>query len=179
MKILSISKKLILQFCFYVIILTMYNSYEITVKNIDGTAKLAQKLGDLIKDKGAFICLYGDIGAGKTAFARQIAQHLNVREKVTSPSFVIINEYLSGDIPVYHFDLYRLEKEGVKTVVDELLEYSKPGIITLVEWAEFSDIELPYDRIEVKIEVTDETERTFKFKGIGAENISVIEGLKS
>ena len=144
-----------------------------------GTAKLAQKLGDLIKDKGAFICLYGDIGAGKTAFARQIAQHLNVREKVTSPSFVIINEYLSGDIPVYHFDLYRLEKEGVKTVVDELLEYSKPGIITLVEWAEFSDIELPYDRIEVKIEVTGETERTFKFKGIGAENISVIEGLKS
>ena len=75
--------------------------------------------------------------------------------------------------------MYRLEKEGVKTVVDELLEYSKPGIITLVEWAEFSDIELPYDRIEVKIEVTGETERTFKFKGIGAENISVIEGLKS
>lgn len=157
----------------------MHNNFSITVKNIDETAKLAQKLGELIKQKGAFICLYGDIGAGKTAFSRALAKSLNVKEKVTSPSFVIINEYLSGELPVYHFDLYRLEKEGVKTVVEELHEYSKPGLITLVEWAEFSDVELPYDRIEIKIECLGETERKFEFIGIGPEHIPVIEGLKS
>lgn len=156
----------------------MHNIFSITVKNIEETADLACKLAGLIKLKGAFICLYGDIGAGKTAFARQIAKSLHVKEKVTSPSFVIINEYLSGDIPVYHFDLYRLEQEGVKTIVEELDEYSKPGIITLIEWAEFSDHELPYDRIDIKIDYLEDTQRRFNFSGIGTENLAVIEGLK-
>ena len=66
-----------------------------------------------------------------------MAKHLNVKEKVTSPSFVIINEYLSGDLPVYHFDLYRLEQEGVRTIIDELTEYSRPDVLTFVEWAIF------------------------------------------
>lgn len=157
----------------------MKNSYSTTVENLEETEELAKKTASLIKEKGAFICLYGDIGAGKTAFARLLAKSLNVKEKVTSPSFVIINEYLSGEIPVYHFDLYRLEKEGVKTIVDELTEYTKPGIITLVEWAEFSDVELPYDRIEIKIKYIGETQRKFEFIGIGPENIPIIEGLKS
>lgn len=157
----------------------MNNIFTITVSDINETEKLAKRVAGLIKSTGAFICLYGDIGAGKTAFTRLLAKSLHVKEKVTSPSFVIINEYLSGEIPVYHFDLYRLEKEGVRTIVDELTEYTKPGIITLVEWAEFSDVALPYDRIEIKIECTGETERKFEFIGIGPQNLPVIEGLKS
>ncbi len=157
----------------------MQNSFSITVQNVDETAKLAEKLAALVKNDGAFICLYGDIGAGKTAFTRFLAKSLSVKEKVTSPSFVIINEYLSGELPVYHFDLYRLEKEGVKTVIDELDEYSKKGILTLVEWAEFSDVKLPYDRIEIRIDYIDETSRTFNFTAIGDDYIPVIENLKN
>lgn len=156
----------------------MHNNFSITVQNVDETAKLAEKLASLIKYNGAFICLYGDIGAGKTEFSRLLAKNLNVKEKVTSPSFVIINEYLSGAIPVYHFDLYRLEREGVKTVIEELDEYSRKGIITLVEWAEFSDVELPYDRIEIRIDYISDTVRNFNFTAIGTEYVPVIEGLK-
>jgi tRNA threonylcarbamoyladenosine biosynthesis protein TsaE len=155
----------------------MHNNFSITAENIDETFQLANKFANMIKKHGAFVCLYGDIGAGKTEFSRMVAKSLNVTEKVTSPSFVIINEYLSGEIPVYHFDLYRLEAEGVKTIAEELNEYSKSGMLTLVEWAEFSDVELPCDRIEIRIEYMSETSRKFSFSGTG-NCARILEGLK-
>lgn len=156
----------------------MNKIFSTTVKNLDETDILAMKFSNAIRNNGAFVCLYGDIGAGKTAFTKLVAKHLNVKEKVTSPSFVIINEYLSGDLPMYHFDLYRLENEGVKTIVDELTEYSKPGVLTMVEWAEFSDCELPFDRIEIKIEYIDENKRKFDFFALGDKYIKALEGLE-
>jgi len=137
--------------------------FSIRVNNLDETNILAEKFASALKNVGAFVCLHGDIGAGKTAFTKLVANHLHVKEKVTSPSFVIINEYLSGDLPVYHFDLYRLEAEGVKTIIDELVEYSRPNVFTFVEWAEFSNYELPFNRIEIKIVYIDETVREFTF----------------
>lgn len=148
-------------------------------KNLDDTDIIASKFSKVILKEGAFVCLYGDIGAGKTAFTKLVAKHLDVKEKVTSPSFVIINEYLSGKMPVYHFDLYRLEKEGVRTIVDELMEYSRPNVLTMVEWAEFSDIELPLDRIEIKIEYVDETVRNFDFYAVGDKYKKILEEMKS
>ena len=103
---------------------------------------------------------------------------MEVKEKVTSPSFVIINEYLSGKLPIYHFDLYRLENEGVKTIIDELTEYSRPNVLTFVEWAEFSDYELPFNRIEIKIEYLDDTQRRFDFFAVGDEYKKLLEGMK-
>ena len=67
--------------------------------NLDDTKKLAYKFAELIKD-GCFINLYGEIGAGKTAFVKLVADALDVKEKVTSPSFVILNEYHTGSIPI-------------------------------------------------------------------------------
>ena len=157
----------------------MEKFFSTTVHNLDETEKLAEKFASLVRDNnGAFVCLYGDIGAGKTAFSRFCAKHLHVKEKVTSPSFVIINEYHSGDLPIYHFDLYRLENEGVKTIIDELTEYTKDGVLTLIEWAEFSDTELPFDRIEIKIGYVSDTERSFDFYAIGEKNKKLVEGLK-
>ena len=100
-------------------------------RNLDDTKKLAQKFAPLLKD-GCFINLYGEIGAGKTAFVKLVADALDVKEKVTSPSFVILNEYHTGSIPIYHFDLYRLENEGIKTIYDELREYSEGRCVTFV-----------------------------------------------
>lgn len=157
----------------------MEKIFSTTVNNLAQTEKLAQKFASLVKNDGAFVCLYGDIGAGKTAFSRLCAKHLDVKEKVTSPSFVIINEYHSGALPVYHFDLYRLENEGVRTIIDELTEYSKKGVLTLVEWAEFSDVELPFDRIEIKIGYVEDTVRTFDFYAVGEDNKKILEALKN
>ncbi len=144
---------------------------EIEIKNIEETKLLAEIFGRNISDKGAFVSLYGDIGAGKTAFSRFLIKSFKVTEDVTSPSFVILNEYKTQFFPIYHFDLYRLEKEGIESVRQELSEYSKENVLTLVEWAEFGKNELPFHRIDIKISYDIENysqKRTFLFSGTNA-----------
>lgn len=151
--------------------------FSFTANSLEDTDFLAAKFAKAVEKKGAFVCLYGDIGAGKTAFTKRVAHYLEVKEKVTSPSFVIINEYLSGKLPVYHFDLYRLEQEGVATIIDELSEYSRSGVLTMIEWAEFSDVDLPFDRIEIKIEYLDEEKRKFDFYSFSDEYSELLKGM--
>ena len=148
-------------------------------KSLSDTKILATKFASLIKDEGCFVNLFGEIGAGKTAFVKLVAGALGVKEKVTSPSFVILNEYHSAQIPIYHFDLYRLENVGVKTIADELREYSQGRKITFVEWAEFSQGELPFERIEINVTYDDEDDRIYEFASIGEKNKKVIEGLEN
>ena len=144
--------------------------FTIKAENLEKTDKIAQAVAEAIKGHGGLICLYGDIGAGKTTLVKSIAKYLNVQEKVTSPSFVILNEYHSGIISLYHFDLYRLEEEGVKTILDEIREYSEDeNAVALIEWAEFSSGELPDDRLEISIKYLDETSRDFTFKAFGSK----------
>ena len=150
--------------------------YEKICKTLDDTKELAQKFAKLITN-GCFISLYGEIGAGKTAFVKLVADALDVKEKVTSPSFVILNEYHTGSIPIYHFDLYRLENEGVKTILDELREYSEGKQVTFVEWAEFSQNALPFDRIELKINYVDENRREFVFESFGNKSSEIVKRL--
>ena len=153
--------------------------YKQKCVSIEDTKALAYKFANLVKDEGCFVNLFGEIGAGKTAFVKLVAEALGIKEKVTSPSFVIINEYLSGDLPVYHFDLYRLEQEGVRTIIDELTEYSRPDVLTFVEWAEFSDFELPFDRMEIRIEYIDKTTRKFDFFASSKDYKTLLEGIKN
>ena len=158
-------------------------SKKVFVNNIDETKTLAEKFAKLVVKKvensglGTFVCLFGDIGAGKTAFSRFAATSIGVEEKITSPSFVILNEYHSGKIPVYHFDLYRLENVGVKSVIDELEQYSEGKFLTLVEWAEFSQNQIPFDRIEINIEYEADEQRTLTFTAFGKENETLIREL--
>lgn len=142
-------------------------NFEAVCKTLEETKQLAVKFARLVEKDGAFVSLYGEIGAGKTAFVKLVADALGVKERVTSPSFVILNEYLSGKIPVYHFDLYRLEKEGVKSILDELKEYSQGKILTFVEWAEFSQNELPFNHIQINVTYEDNDARKYSFKEIG------------
>ncbi len=153
--------------------------YDKICKNLEETKELAQKFAKLIKKDGCFINLYGEIGAGKTAFVKLVADAIGVKEKVTSPSFVILNEYHSADIPIYHFDLYRLEHEGVKTIVDELREYSQGKCITFVEWAEFSQNEVPFDHIKINVTYDDNDYRKYSFEGIGENCTKIIKGMNS
>lgn len=153
------------------------NEYSKLCKTIDDTKILAKRFAELAKD-GCFVSLYGDIGAGKTAFVRLVAEALGIKEKVTSPSFTILNEYHTGEIPVYHFDLYRLENAGIKTITDELREYSEGKQLTFVEWAEFSQGEVPFDRIDINVTYDDDDNRCYTFKAEGEGKQNIIEGLK-
>ena len=150
----------------------------IKCKTLSDTKLLAERFADLVKEKGCFVNLYGEIGAGKTAFVRLVAEALGVKEKVTSPSFVILNEYHSAQIPIYHFDLYRLEHAGISTIADELREYSEGRKITFVEWAEFSQGELPFERIEIDVTYDDDDSRIYEFKSVGDKFNYITEGLK-
>ena len=144
---------------------------------LDDTKKLAYKFALLVKEQGCFVNLFGEIGAGKTAFVKLVAEALGIKEKVTSPSFVILNEYHSASIPVYHFDLYRLEHTGISTITEELREYSEGKKITFVEWAEFSQGELPFERIEITVTYDNDDSRIYEFKSVGEKNENVIERL--
>lgn len=149
--------------------------YEKICKTLEDTKELAQKFAGLIEDCGAFINLYGEIGAGKTAFVKEVAASIGVTEKVTSPSFVILNEYHSAKIPIYHFDLYRLENEGVKTIFDELQEYSEGKQITFVEWAEFSQNQVPFEHIKINVTYEDDESRKYSFEGCGENCAKIVE----
>lgn len=102
--------------------------------------------------RGGCVALYGDLGAGKTSFVRGLAQGLGVKARVTSPTFTIVNEY-PGDIPLFHFDLYRITSE------DELFEigwddYLERGGIIAAEWSENAAQSFPADTVRVSIEKT-------------------------
>ena len=98
------------------------------------TEQLGQQFAAELKP-GDVVAFYGDLGAGKTAFTRGIARGLGIREPVTSPTYTIVNEYLSGRLPLFHFDMYRLGS------ADELFDigwedYLERGGVCAVEWSE-------------------------------------------
>lgn len=152
---------------------------KIAVKTLEDTKKLAQNFASILDKNGLFITLTGDIGAGKTQFVRYVLEYLNVSEKITSPSFVILNEYKSDLCPIYHFDLYRLEEKGLKSIVSELREYSKVGKLTFIEWAEFGLDEIPANALNINVEYDEDdlNIRYFNFKSNNKTNDEFLEKL--
>ena len=140
---------------------------KIQVKSLEDTKKLAKCFVNSLDESGLFVTLTGDIGAGKTQFVRYVLEFLGTDKKVTSPSFVILNEYKTAKYPVYHFDLYRLEDKGLKSIVAELREYSKFGCLTFVEWAEFGKDEIPNNAFKINVEYDEDDVdiRWFEFIG--------------
>lgn len=154
------------------------NLFKININNLADTEKLAERIADIFADTGGLICLYGNIGAGKTTLVKYIAKYLNIQEKVTSPSFVILNEYHSGKTSLYHFDLYRLEREGLETILDELHEYTEnEKALAIIEWAEFSSGDLPENRLEIEIKYIDDDKRKLIFKVFGDKYLKILNKL--
>ena len=119
---------------------------------------LAQKL-----PSGTVIAFEGDLGAGKTAFTRGLARGLDCTEPVTSPTYTIVNEYISGKMPLFHFDMYRLRS------ADDLFDigwedYLERGGICAVEWSE-NVMEAMENPIRVCICKTGESSRTITITG--------------
>ena len=106
----------------------------VITKSPEQTELLGKKLAELLRP-GDVIAYYGDLGAGKTAFTRGLAAGLGIREAVTSPTYTIVNEYLSGRMPLFHFDMYRLSSS--EELVDIGWEdYLARGGVCAVEWSE-------------------------------------------
>ena len=106
----------------------------VITKSPEQTELLGKKLAELLRP-GDVIAYYGDLGAGKTAFTRGLAAGLGIREAVTSPTYTIVTEYLSGRMPLFHFDMYRLSSS------EELFDigwedYLARGGVCAVEWSE-------------------------------------------
>ena len=107
---------------------------EFVTHSPEQTRQLGARLAKALKP-GAVVAFTGDLGAGKTAFVSGMAQGLGVRERVTSPTFTIVNEYEGGRLPLFHFDMYRLGS------ADELFDigwedYLTRGGVCAVEWSE-------------------------------------------
>lgn len=135
---------------------TFYTKNESETEELGG--RLARQLPD-----GAVVALYGDLGAGKTAFVRGMARGMGLRCRVSSPTFTIVNEYL-GDRELIHFDMYRLSG------ADELFEigwedYLRRGAVCAVEWSEKVRDAFFGDEISVRIEKLGETERKITIEG--------------
>ena len=121
----------------------------VITKSPEQTELLGKKLAELLRP-GDVIAYYGDVGAGKTAFTRGLAAGLGIREAVTSPTYTIVNEYLSGRMPLFHFDMYRLSSS------EELFDigwedYLARGGVCAVEWSENVEDALT-DAISITIE---------------------------
>ncbi len=128
------------------------------------TESFAESLAKRLKP-GTVIAYRGDLGAGKTAFTRGLARGLGVGESVTSPTYTIVNEYLSGKMPLFHFDMYRLHSS------DDLFDigwedYLERGGICAVEWSE-NVPEAMENAIVITIEKTGEDTRRITVEGSG------------
>lgn len=120
------------------------------VTNGEGeTEELGRRLGEQLK-AGTVIAFTGDLGAGKTAFTRGLARGLGVEDRVTSPTFTIVNEYEGGRLPLFHFDMYRLgSSEELYDIGWE--DYLGRNGVCAVEWSENVSDALDADAIRVEI----------------------------
>lgn len=150
---------------------------KITSNSPDDTVSIGRELGKLMKP-GTVVCLQGDLGAGKTHFAKGVALGLGVEDHVTSPTFTLINEY-EGRLPFYHVDAYRLEDEDEAYELG-IEEYLYGNGITLIEWPDRIGSLLPGERLTVTINrgETDDS-RNLEFTGKGQGLNQIIEELKS
>ncbi|MGN1000684.1 MAG: tRNA (adenosine(37)-N6)-threonylcarbamoyltransferase complex ATPase subunit type 1 TsaE [Bacilli bacterium] len=132
---------------------------KITTYSEKETIEVAQNL-ESEKFPNMVICLEGDLGSGKTIFTKGFAQALGIEETVTSPTFNIIKEYNSGELPLFHMDVYRLDGKVEDLGIDD---YFKKGGITIIEWSDMIKDYLPEERLDIKIKVLDENTRTLTF----------------
>ncbi len=122
-----------------------------------GTRALGLSIADAA-EPGDIIALIGDLGTGKTALTKYIAEGLGIKEEVISPTFTIVREYRSGRLPLFHFDVYRLS--GPEEFIDAGAEdYLEDSGLSVIEWADIVADALPADALLVNIEYAEDDKR--------------------
>ena len=144
--------------------------YKITSRSIEDTMALAENI-ESEKFPGMIICLDGELGSGKTVFVKGFAKGLGLEENITSPTFNIVKEYLTGEMPLYHMDVYRLEENDDSV---GFKDYFNAEGISIIEWSELIEEELPDERLEIKFKIIDENTRIIKLTPYGEKYEDIV-----
>lgn len=147
-------------------------------KNENETKEFAKELARHL-NPNTTILLEGELGAGKTTFAKGVAEGLGINRIVKSPTYTLIREYKEGSLPLYHMDLYRLEETGAEEL--GLDEYFESDGICLVEWASFAPEEMPEKYLKITLERNSEAEniRMLKLEAVGKEYEKIVKELEN
>jgi tRNA threonylcarbamoyladenosine biosynthesis protein TsaE len=150
--------------------------FSVITSSTEQTEEVGRVLGTML-EAGDLVCLFGDLGAGKTHFSYGVAQGLQVQDQyITSPTFTFVNEY-QGRIPLYHIDLYRLKDPSeLESIGFE--EYIDSDGATVIEWAERADEELPDEKLNVYISDVSENSREIGFFAEGERYERLLTGFR-
>lgn len=120
------------------------------VSSLEETTKLGYLIGNLL-NPGDIVCLTGDLGTGKTHITKGIASGLGVTEHITSPTFTIVNEYDTGRLKLYHFDVYRVsDPDEIYAIGFD--DYIFSDGVSVIEWANYIEEILPKDFLHIYVE---------------------------
>ena len=147
--------------------------YKIATNNERETIELAQNI-ESEKFENMVICLDGELGSGKTVFTKGFANALGIDESITSPTYTIIKEYLSGEMPLFHMDVYRLDGEYDGIGIEDY--FDKNGVV-IIEWAKTIMPIIPEERLEIKIKIVDENKRILILKPYGIKYEELCEAI--
>lgn len=148
-------------------------NFKYISKNINDTLTLAENF-ESEKFENMVICLDGELGSGKTVFVKGFAKALGIEENITSPTFNIIKEYVNGEMPLYHMDVYRLDELNEDIGIRD---YYNKGGITIIEWSELIKNDLPDERLEIKFKIIDENTRVLIFNPYGKKYEELCESV--
>ena len=145
--------------------------YKIVTRSENETISLAQNI-ESEKFPNMVICLNGELGCGKTVFAKGFAHAMGIDE-VTSPTFTIIKEY-NGELPLYHMDVYRLEDNKDNIGIEEY--FDKDGV-TIIEWASIIKDILPEERLDINFKITGDNTRIIVLVPHGEKYTNICEAI--
>jgi tRNA threonylcarbamoyladenosine biosynthesis protein TsaE len=133
----------------------------------DDTRAIAARLA-AVAEPGDVVCLWGELGAGKTVFAKGFGAGLGVRDTISSPSFVLMGEY-AGRLPLFHIDLYRLATSA-EAFDGGLLDDRQAGGVVVIEWPDRLGGDVPVERLDVRIEGGADDPRQLHLEAHGASH---------
>jgi len=146
---------------------------KITSLNVEETQRIAAALAKVVVP-GTVIALEGDLGAGKTHFTQGLARGLGVGEAVTSPTFNVMSVYDQGRLPLYHFDLYRLE-DALELEDIAFYDYVEADGVSCIEWAAKFPEEIPAQALWISITTREDNVRSIEVRTASGETQVIID----
>lgn len=150
----------------------------LALPDVQTTQKFGRILGESLPAKSV-VLLKGDLGAGKTTLVQGLGKGLGIKEIILSPTFMLVNEYVGGRLPLYHFDLYRLQPPEVEKLYLDIYWHGEeitPGI-TAIEWSERLPY-LPYDYIDIELSFSEDLQRQANINLVGTTNLDLPQIIK-
>lgn len=143
----------------------MPGAVELDSRSPEATRQLAGRLA-AVAERGDVVCLWGDLGAGKTVFAKGFGLGLGVKDTISSPTFVLMGEY-AGRMPLFHIDLYRLAS-AAEALEGGLIDDRQGTGVVLIEWPDRLGVALPPDRLDVHLDGGPDERRRVRIAAAGA-----------